>query len=144
MRTIGLIVNPVAGMGGSVGLKGTDGDMYAKALEMGAEPVSPARTREFLSHLPCRDEIRLLVAPGPMGADHADAAGLSFEVIGTLAGQPGPEDTKTIARAMFCLPSTPETLHLLLRHRKTKVLHPVAIKQPQYRPLQQPLTIYLL
>ena len=44
MRTIGLIVNPVAGMGGSVGLKGTDGDMYARALSMGAEPVSPART----------------------------------------------------------------------------------------------------
>ena len=101
MRTIGLIVNPVAGMGGSVGLKGTDGDMYARALEMGAEPVSPARTREFLSHLTCRDEIRLLVAPGPMGADHAAAAGLSFEVIGTHTSQPGPEDTKAIAREML-------------------------------------------
>jgi predicted polyphosphate/ATP-dependent NAD kinase len=101
MRTIGLIVNPVAGMGGSVGLKGTDGDMHAKALELGAEPVSPARTREFLSHLSCRDEIRLLVAPGPMGADHAEAAGLSYEIIGTLAGQPGSQDTKEIAQAML-------------------------------------------
>jgi predicted polyphosphate/ATP-dependent NAD kinase len=101
MRTIGLIVNPVAGMGGSVGLKGTDGEMYSRALEMGAEPVSPARTREFLSHLSCRDRIRLLVAPGPMGADHAEAAGLSFEVIGTLAGPPGPENTRAIAREML-------------------------------------------
>ena len=101
MRTIGLIVNPVAGMGGSVGLKGTDGEMHAKALELGAEPVSPARTREFLSHLSCRDEIRLLVAPGPMGADHAAAAGLSFEIIGTLAGHPGSRDTKAIAREML-------------------------------------------
>ena len=101
MRTIGLIVNPVAGMGGSVGLKGTDGEMHAKALELGAEPVSPARTREFLSHLSCRDEIRLLVAPGPMGADHAEAAGLSFEIIGTLAGHSGSQDTKAIACEML-------------------------------------------
>jgi predicted polyphosphate/ATP-dependent NAD kinase len=101
MRTIGLIVNPVAGMGGSVGLKGTDGDMHAKALELGAEPVSPARVREFLSHLGCRDEIRLLVAPGPMGADYAEAAGFSFDVIGTLTGQPGSKDTKAIASEML-------------------------------------------
>jgi predicted polyphosphate/ATP-dependent NAD kinase len=101
MRTIGLIVNPVAGMGGSVGLKGTDGETYAKALELGAEPVSPARTRDFLSHLGCRDEIRLLVAPGPMGAEHAEAAGLSFETIGTLAGPSGPQDTRDIAREML-------------------------------------------
>jgi predicted polyphosphate/ATP-dependent NAD kinase len=98
---IGLIVNPVAGMGGSVGLKGTDGEMYEKALAMGAEPVSPARTREFLSHLTCRDEIRLLVAPGPMGADHAEAEGMPCEVVGNLAGEPTPEDTKSIARAML-------------------------------------------
>jgi predicted polyphosphate/ATP-dependent NAD kinase len=101
MRTIGLIVNPVAGMGGSVGLKGTDGEMHAKALELGAQPVSPARTREFLSHLTCVDKIRLLVAPGPMGADHAEAEGLNADVIGTLAGAPGPEDTRAIARDML-------------------------------------------
>ena len=101
MRTIGLIVNPVAGMGGSVGLKGTDGDMHARALELGARPVSPARTRDFLLHLRCRSEIRLLVAPGVMGADYAEAAGLSFEVVGTLAGHPGPRDTRAIAREML-------------------------------------------
>jgi len=101
MRTIGLIVNPVAGMGGSVGLKGTDGEMYAKALAMGAEPVSPARTREFLSHVSCRGKIRLLVAPGPMGADHAEAAGFSFEIVGTLAAQPTRADTIAIAREML-------------------------------------------
>ena len=101
MRTIGLIVNPVAGMGGSVGLKGTDGEMYAKALAMGAEPVSPARARDFLSHLSCRDQIRLLTAPGAMGALHAEAVGLGAETIGTLTAEPTREDTKTIARQML-------------------------------------------
>ncbi len=101
MRTIGLIVNPVAGMGGSVGLKGTDGEMHAKALALGAEPVSPARVREFLSHISCRDRIRLLAAPGPMGADHAEAAGLAFETVGTLAAEPTAKDTIAIAREML-------------------------------------------
>ena len=101
MRTIGLIVNPVAGMGGSVGLKGTDGDSYTLALAMGAEPVSPARTREFLSHIRCRDRIRLLVAPGPMGADYAETVGLGFETVGELAARPAAEDTRRIAREML-------------------------------------------
>lgn len=101
MRKIGLIVNPVAGMGGSVGLKGTDGEMFEKALDMGAYPVSPARTNEFLTHIACREAIRLLVAPGPMGADHARTAGVSFEVVGTIADTPTAADTKAIAREMI-------------------------------------------
>ena len=101
MLTIGLIVNPVAGMGGSVGLKGTDGEMYSKALTLGAEPVSPGRVREFLSHVSRRDKFRLLVAPGPMGADHAKAAGFNFETVGTLTAEPRREDTIAIARQML-------------------------------------------
>jgi predicted polyphosphate/ATP-dependent NAD kinase len=58
-KLIGLIVNPVAGMGGSVGLKGTDGKkMYVKAMELGAEPVTPGKTREFLSHIKHKDCIK--------------------------------------------------------------------------------------
>jgi predicted polyphosphate/ATP-dependent NAD kinase len=101
MRSIGLVVNPVAGMGGSVGLKGTDGEMHAKALAMGAEPVSPARTLEFLSHVQCLDDIRLLVAPGPMGADYAQSAGLRFEVVGSIGAEPAAADTKAIARSLL-------------------------------------------
>lgn len=101
MRKIGLIVNPVAGMGGSVGLKGTDGDMYEKALALGAEPVSPGRVREFLSHVQSRDAIRLLAAAGPMGAEHAAALGIDCDVIGELGDRPGPDDTRRVARQML-------------------------------------------
>lgn len=102
MRKIGLIVNPVAGMGGSVGLKGTDGEMYAKAVEMGADPVSPLRTREFLSHLTCLDRIRLMAAPGPMGADCAKAEHVEFDIVGTLGdGSTRADDTRRLAREIL-------------------------------------------
>ncbi|MDX1404575.1 MAG: ATP-NAD kinase family protein [Woeseiaceae bacterium] len=101
MRSIGLIVNPVAGMGGSVGLKGTDGEMHAKALALGATPVSPQRTREFLSHLASASEISWLVAPGAMGAELAAESKLGSTVVGELDGRPGPADTRSIARQML-------------------------------------------
>ncbi|MFB6186245.1 MAG: N-acetylglucosamine-1-phosphate uridyltransferase, partial [Halobacteriaceae archaeon] len=47
MRSIGFVVNPIAGMGGRVGLKGTDGKV-AKARELGAEPRSPDRAKTAL------------------------------------------------------------------------------------------------
>ncbi|MFW9808693.1 MAG: hypothetical protein ACFFE6_04840, partial [Candidatus Thorarchaeota archaeon] len=47
---IGLLVNPIAGMGGRVGLKGTDG-VVEEAIKRGATPVSPGRALEFLTAL---------------------------------------------------------------------------------------------
>ena len=100
MTTIGLIVNPVAGMGGSVGLTGTDGAMYDRAVELGAAPVSPSRTREFLLHLRHADEVRWLAAPGPMGADFLVERGFEHAVIGEARKRSGPDDTRKIAREM--------------------------------------------
>ena len=45
MSRIGFVMNPIAGMGGRVGLKGTD-DMVQRAIELGAEPVAHSRTLE--------------------------------------------------------------------------------------------------
>jgi len=98
-RLLGLIVNPVAGMGGSVGLKGTDGTMYRKALALGAEPVTPARTRDLLAHIQHKDDVSLLVAPGEMGEQHVEGF-VPFKVVGETGQETSAKDTERIAREM--------------------------------------------
>ncbi|HID74116.1 MAG TPA: ATP-NAD kinase [Thermoplasmata archaeon] len=88
---IGLIVNPIAGMGGRVGLKGTDG-VLEEALRRGAEPQAPQRTREFLAALremPEADSIAWLAAGPPMGADLLREAWFEPEVVHEPSGVGG-------------------------------------------------------
>ncbi|MBU2966369.1 ATP-NAD kinase family protein [Amphritea sp. 2_MG-2023] len=101
MFRLGLIVNPLAGVGGSVALKGSDGDATAqKALSMGAEPKANLRTQQALAALAGLD-IELLTYPGEMGEDCARLAGFEPRVIGSItAGQTRAEDTERAAQAM--------------------------------------------
>jgi len=66
VKCIGFIVNPIAGMGGRVGLKGTDG-MVEEAIRRGAKPVALERAKEFLSHL--KKNFEIWTCSPPMGAD---------------------------------------------------------------------------
>lgn len=97
---IGLIVNPVAGMGGKVGLKGTDGKMYKKALELGAKPVTPKRTKTLLSYIKNKDKISLVVAPGKMGKEYVKAFDIPFTVVGKVGKVVSAKDTKRISSEM--------------------------------------------
>jgi predicted polyphosphate/ATP-dependent NAD kinase len=99
---IGFIVNPVAGMGGKVGLKGTDG-VLKEAIARGAEPVAPQRATEFLRELKQREggNIQLLCAPERMGAEEAKAAGFHAEVLPIALGkETSAEDTKKAAELL--------------------------------------------
>ncbi|MGM0397950.1 MAG: ATP-NAD kinase family protein [Halobacteriota archaeon] len=86
MRRIGLVVNPIAGMGGRVGLKGTDG-MVERARELGAEPRAPDRAVRALESLRNRaTDVTVLTWGSPMGEDEAIAAGIEPTVLGRPAG----------------------------------------------------------
>jgi predicted polyphosphate/ATP-dependent NAD kinase len=100
IKKIGLIINPIAGMGGTVGLKGTDGTIYKKAIEMGAKPITPIRASELFSNIKNKEKIILLVAPEKMGANIVKDLGIDFKIIGEIGNETTKEDTKRIAKQM--------------------------------------------
>lgn len=101
MKIIGLIVNPIAGMGGSVGLKGTDDGIYKKAIKLGAQPVTPQRIKTFFSYIGKKKDVMFYVAPMEMGEDYIKEFSLEYEVIGSIEGETSPKDTKRIAKKML-------------------------------------------
>lgn len=94
---LGLIVNPVAGVGGRVGLKGSDGqEILQRALELGAAREAPSRAAQALRRLEgMRERLTVVTYPGEMGEDEARAVGFRVEVLKparaaatvTIAGQ---------------------------------------------------------
>lgn len=101
-KRVGIIVNPIAGMGGSVGLRGTDGDAYLKALERGAKPVSPQRALDFLNSIRS-NQFELVVARGIMGEEVVKVSRQRSKLVGTLGNiksHTSREDTINVARAM--------------------------------------------
>jgi len=103
---IGFIVNPIAGMGGRVGLKGTDGEETLKeAIARGAKPWSRERAHETLSGLTrVSDKIKWVTWSGEMGENLLRSMGFIFRVIGGMIDRSidstTAEDTKNAARMM--------------------------------------------
>ena len=81
---LGFILNPIAGMGGSVGLKGTDGKTYLEALRLGATRITPLRAKQFLSSLKRRKSLHIYAAPGVMGEEIIKQFDFSYSIIGCL------------------------------------------------------------
>jgi predicted polyphosphate/ATP-dependent NAD kinase len=100
MKRLGFIVNPIAGMGGAVGLKGTDGkEILEKAVGLGAKPVAPARAEMFLSTLNAiwKDFV-LISGAGLMGETEAQNSGFGCKVFGEKREQTSKQDTMETAK----------------------------------------------
>lgn len=105
-KKVGLIVNPIAGVGGRVGLKGSDGEAIQKqAMALGASPEAPRRTVQALERLhEISDSIELITFPGSMGEREAREAGFSPSVIGHIdEGATSASDTQKAASMMASL-----------------------------------------
>lgn len=102
---IGFLINPIAGMGGRVGLKGTDG-VVEKAMELGAEPTAHLKAAETLRELrrmldqsTVPRSLHWVTCSGRMGAGGLRAAGFSDVETVYEAGEPSTaDDTKAAVR----------------------------------------------
>lgn len=98
---MGLIINPVAGMGGKVGLKGTDG-VSDKAVLLGAVPQAPDRAKEALNILKdIKDEIEVYTCSGEMGEKEAEEYGFITKVLWDCADKTNSTDTIEAAKKML-------------------------------------------
>lgn len=104
MKRVGLIVNPIAGMGGKVGLKGTDGpEILEQAIRLGATPVAPHRALEALQSLRSShtSPLEVITCPQAMGEQPAREAGFAPKIIETRPTQrTTAEDTKRAAQLL--------------------------------------------
>lgn len=97
---LGLIVNPVAGLGGSVALKGSDGMAY-QAIELGAEPKANLRTKAALEVLlPYKDLLSVYTVNDAMGENTAKELGFTTEVIYHSERSTTSSDTELAAQAL--------------------------------------------
>jgi predicted polyphosphate/ATP-dependent NAD kinase len=87
LLTLGLIINPLAGIGGSVGLKGSDGaDIVKEAFSRGARCKSSERAKLALQVLlPIQDQMKIITCPQEMGETLVAEMGFSYQVLDNLS-----------------------------------------------------------
>ncbi|MDO9034392.1 MAG: ATP-NAD kinase family protein [Methanoregula sp.] len=97
MKRIGFLINPVAGMGGAVGLKGTDGNVN-EALFRGATPQAQSRAEVTLKLLARESGLHFISCSGAMGEDTLKASGVqNYQVLYHYNGKSSADDTRQAA-----------------------------------------------
>ena len=105
MLKVGFLINPIAGMGGRVALKGTDGEeTLRRALERGAVPRSGERASSAVEEFaPFARDVRFYAPGGGMGADLLRSYGLDTEVLFEPERNTSAADTVRAAQMMLAL-----------------------------------------
>lgn len=100
---LAFLINPIAGMGGRVALKGTDGAVLEEAIARGATPRAPGRALEFLQALArTTTSLPWITCGGPMGENALAAARLAHEVVYRPRGAvTTADDTRAACRAFL-------------------------------------------
>ncbi len=101
---LGLIINPYAGIGGSVGLKGSDGDeIRTQALALGAEVRALTRVDRCLAMLhEYIADIDIYCFAGDMGEISAKACGCNYTLVGQAQTNPSSaQDTLAATSALI-------------------------------------------
>lgn len=104
MPALGLIVNPIAGIGGRLAFKGSDNrDAVERAMRGGAEAVAPGRAQRALHviRMQCPDAM-VVAARDEMGAKLAEGQGLAVTTLDHVAASPTTaEDTRAAVRELL-------------------------------------------
>ena len=106
MVRLGLLVNPDAGLGGRLGLKGSDGQAEL-ARSMGAEDRSGPRMRAMLEHFSSIhragfEDISWVTSEGRMGTDWFPEAEIgSISIVHSSSGSTSAEDTQDAVNTLL-------------------------------------------
>lgn len=104
---IGFVVNPFAGIGGAVALKGSDGkDIVAQALSLGAKPQAETRAKIAMQQISSMNDVTVFTAAGSMGENVLRMLNLPYNVLykvdeETVGERTTAEDTKNVIRLFF-------------------------------------------
>lgn len=96
---LGFVINPFAGIGGAVALKGSDGkDIVDEALSRGATPQAEARSKLAMQQIKTDHKFSIFTASNSMGANTLKSLDLPFEVIYEVTEHSSAADTKNIVQ----------------------------------------------
>jgi len=100
---LGFVVNPVAGIGGTVALKGSDGEaIVEQALARGAKPQAQTRAKQAMQKIQAErntsDNFAIFTAANIMGEDVLRGLNLPCEVVYQSDKKTSATDTKNVIR----------------------------------------------
>lgn len=102
MKKIGLIINPIAGLGGPAGLKGSDHEnVYEYATNLGIESNASNRAKEAIQSIRLLDEIYFMTGSGQLGEDALKELNVKHKLVHTAEAVTTSADTTALVQHLI-------------------------------------------